>query len=307
MAGPSLLWAAVGIIVGMPILWLYLIVTNREIAWSIPVFGETAVDKWTKLSAQLNSPGVFLFYQYSGDRWFWGMVLPITKIVSVLLTELASRVSGGIAYALFISYAVVFAINIKFTPYRFPVNNWLDIMIAGSNMLLTIVPICTYHDRSMPSWLVAPFTIVLCVGPLLAIPYSLFRKDEMDAHDATKAIDELGHDVDAIVDDMQIDVDIIQLQSIWQMVEVEKGSIIGGSEEAPIATRIVQEEKVHISTKQVEDVYKEMYEMIDHVGDASTTLQLTSVLKIAVLISTIGAGWLFGGVAGQRLRDEFQC
>jgi hypothetical protein len=233
------------------------------------------------------------------------MVLPITKIVSVVLTELTTRLSGGIAYALFIAYGIVFALNIKFAPYRFPVNNWLDIMIAGSNMLLTIVPICTYHDRSMPSWLVAPFTIILCVGPLLAIPYSLFRKDEMDAHDAMMGVDEAGHDVEAIVEDMQIEVDIVQLQSIWQMVELEKDSIVG--DDAVSSLRIIQDEKVQISTKNVEEVYKEMYEMIDHVCDASTTLQLTSVLKIAVLISTIGAGWLFGGVAGQRLRDEFQC
>jgi hypothetical protein len=305
VGGPALIWAGLGIVIGMPILWLYLIIKNRDIAWSIPVFGETSVDKWTKLSEQLNSPGVFLFYQYMGDRWYWGMVLPVTKIIAVVLTEISNRVNQGVAYLLFISYAAVMALTLYFRPYRFAVNNWLDILMAGSSMLLTIVPICSFHSAVFPAWLLTPFTIVMCVGPLLAIPYSFIRKDPMDHHDVTKAVDDEGNDVEAIAEDMEDDVDIVQFLSIWAMGEVEENAIIGDGEST---LPIMQNEKVHIHVQEVQEAYHEMYALIDEVCDAETTLQLTSVLKIAVLISTAAAGFFFGGVAGQRrIVEELVC
>jgi hypothetical protein len=141
----------VGIIIGELILWLYVIVTNREIAWSISFFGETSVDKGTRLSSQLNSPGVVLFY--IGEIWF-------------------------------------------------------DIMISGSNMFITITPVCAYRETSLLCWLVAPLTIILTVGLPLAIPHSLIR----NLHDAMMGLDESGHDVEAVVEDVQIDVDIVELQ-----------------------------------------------------------------------------------------------
>jgi hypothetical protein len=305
IAGPTLLWAAGGIIIGMPIFWLYLIVTNREIAWSIPAFGISCDDKWVSLSSQLRSPGIFLFYEYLRNRWYWGMVLQITKIISVVLTEMCTRISGGMAYVLFISYGVILGVNVYCRPYRFEINNLLDTLIAASNMLLTIVPILSFHHRSMPSWVIIPFTIIVCVGPLLALPYSLFRQGRMAGHDTTKAIDENNADVEPIVENMAISIDLIQFQPLWQ-TELEENDIIMTKEER--ASAIMQDEKVDIHIKEVKDTYVQMYAMIDDVCDAETTLQLTTVLKGAVLISSAAAGFFFGGVAGQRrIAEDFMC
>jgi hypothetical protein len=151
--------------------------------------------------------------------------LLVTKIAAMILTELLNSANGGIAYLLFISYAAVLAPNAKFRPDRFSVNHWLDVLIAGSNMSLTIVSVCTFHHRSIPTWLVWPFAIRICVGPLVAIPYSLIRRDPMGGHDGTMTIEENGRDVARIADDKEDDVGIIQFQPLWQSHEAVRGQV----------------------------------------------------------------------------------
>jgi hypothetical protein len=298
VVGPVIIFALIVIVLGQPVLWLYLILHNKAIIWSIPVFGDSSSEKWETIASKMSSPGVFLFYQYRRQIVIWGMVIPMTKLVYVILTQVAEYAWGGTAYFLMLAYGLVAFLNWRVHPYIYPFNNWLDMLMGVSNALMAIVPICTFHKVTLPAVFVYILTIALMVLPVLALIYSFVRTSKQV--DPTMGVDEDGNQVDAIIDDEErtIDIELVQLLSIWQREVAESGEMRDENELSDGEAQM-NGEKLTVNVGSIKEKFEKMYEQIDKICDAVTSDELIWGLKLAVSLGACCAGWFFGGVSGR--------
>jgi hypothetical protein len=296
--GPLLAVSILFFVVGQPIFWLFLIIQNRDIAWSIPAYGDTTEQKWGTLTEKLVTPGVFLFAPYRLHAWFWGLVIQVSKVLIVVMVHVSRLVSPPAAYGLLLLYLGIFVAYLMMEPYAYFFNNVFDSIMAFANMAMTLVPICAYHGKVVPRWFEVPLAVIVFLVPLVAIPYTLFRRRSSEpALEPGMAIDEDGHVVPSIVEDQELAVDVKQLIAIWQLMESEKGTIYPSS--GNFDDFAVIEEAPVIRVDVLKATLDEMYKTIDCVTDAVTTGKISRVLRAVAAVLTACGGWFFGAVSGQ--------
>ncbi|OHT14928.1 hypothetical protein TRFO_42815 [Tritrichomonas foetus] len=300
--GPIIAFAVIFIIIGMPILTLKMVLRNKSIAWSIPVFGRSPEVKWSTLVTRLSTPGLFYFYMYKYNLSIWALFSPILKLLIIILTEIAERVNGNVSYAILVLYIAVLICYAKFSPYIYAFNNVLEIIINFSNAALTLVPICATYGKIVPSWFSIPLSIIICILPIIALPYALFcRKSEIAPEiDPGMAIDEDGKYVESIVPNQELHLEMIDLMAIWQVVSLQSNEIHPKYESDEI-NEFYCDDLITIGRDDLMINMKEMYNLIDIVCDATTTSGYLSMLKMAVIIASGCGGWFFGSIYGKHL------
>jgi hypothetical protein len=286
------------VIIGQPIWWAYLIHANRDFAFSLPCYGENAEAKWGWLSDRLASPGVFLFYQYKHNRPFWGFFLPVSKLLCVILVQITDFTSGGVSWALLFVYIAILVLNLWFMPYRFRFNNIFDAATGASNVLLTILAVCNFHQAKIPESVESPITIILVVLPLLALVYGFVRKSQVLQPGERVTFDEKGKEVIEVVENWEERKDLIWLLPVWNAIELEEPAKERGEE--LIEQTVIPQEEIQITSDFVNGRLKECQEMIDSICDGYSTHHVVTMMKGAALLSTCCAGWFFGGVAGRH-------
>jgi hypothetical protein len=303
MTGPLLIYAFLAVVVGQPIWWAYLIAGNKDIAWSIPCYGETSERKWAWLSEKLVSPGVFLFYQYRHDRTWWGWFVPITKILCVIFAEITEFTTGAVSWGILILHIAILVLNVVFWPYRFKVNNIFDVATSASNVVLTILALANFYSNHFPSAVMTPITIILVVLPLLALVYGFVRKpEEVVQLGPAGAFDEDGKPVESIITDWTEQKDLVWLLPIWNTTETEEES---REKDGEVVESVIEEpETITITSEFVNGNLTDCQTMIDSICDAYSTQHVVSMLKIVSAVACGCAGWFFGGVAGTRLGSQ---
>ena len=309
--GPIILISFIFVIIGFPILTILVVSHNREIAWSLPVFGRTPEAKWVTIITKLSTPGIFYFYMYKYDISYWALFSPIVKLLAVIFTEMAERLNNQLSYILLIMYLSVFILYIIIKPFIYSFNNVLEIIMAFSNMSLTLVPICSSYGKNVPSWFSIPLSIIACVLPIIAVPYTLCRKSDLEPEmDPGMAIDEDGNYVEPIVPNQEIHLEMIDLMAIWQIVEIQTNKKIHGksdSDEVQSSTNesdsysifYVDDDYISIGRDDLLKAVHDMYSHIDVICDATTTFRIIDMLKFYVLVSTACSGWFFGSIFGK--------
>jgi hypothetical protein len=305
MTGPLMVYAGLAVVIGQPVWWAYLISGNKDIAWTIPCYGETSEQKWAWLSEKLVSPGVFLFYQFRHNRTWWGWLLPITKILTVILAQIAEFTTGAVSWAVLVLYIAILALNIKFWPYRFKVNNIFDVATTAANVVLTILALAAFHSSNFPDGVMTPITIIVVVLPLLALGYGFVRKVEtVEQPGAVQAFDEEGNPTESIVSEWSVQKDLIWLLPIWNSETTEEQVQEKSSELVESVVAPATAEEITITSEFVNGNLVDCQTRIDNMCDAYSTNHVVSMLRIASAIACICAGWFFGGVSGTRLASK---
>jgi hypothetical protein len=308
VTGPLMVYAALFVIIGQPIWWAYLIHANRDFAFALPCYGEDAETKWGWLADRLSSPGVFLFYQYKHNRPFWGFFLPISKLVCVVLVQITDFTSNGVSWALLIVYIAITALTVYFAPYRFPFNNIFDTVTSGSNVLLTILAVCNFHNANIPDSVQAPVTIILVVLPLLALVYGFVRKTRTTQPGETVTFDEKGKEVVELAENWEETRDLSWLLPIWNAIEHEEPAKERADELIEGSITSAPGQDIHITSEFVNGRLAECQEMVDSICDAYSTYHVVTLMKGATLIACCCAGWFFGGIAGRHdAAREYAC
>lgn len=305
--GPMILYSIIIFVFGLPICWTYLILQNKAIAWSIPSFGKTSALKWSSLIDKIHSPGLFLFYAYKYNIFFWGIVIPIFKFVIVILTEV-DDVWGGTSYLIMLSYLGFSISNIVVQPYGYVFNNVLDSLMAIANTLVTLVPLCAFYNKYIPNWFSIPLTVIIVVFPIIALPYTIFCKRKKVVENELEpgmTFDEDGKVVP--MPNILLTVDFVDLMAIWQLEEFKNSNKIfdiqefSGDQENP---EFYSDEPIEIYRDILYTRMTEMYEVIDKLMDATTTEDLLFILNIITVIGASCTGWFFGTVVGQATVEK---
>jgi hypothetical protein len=301
MTGPLIIYAALAIVIGQPIWWAYLISGNRDLAWSVPCYGETAKAKWAWLSEKLASPGVFLFYQFKFSTAFWGFFLPISKLVAVVVTQVITLTTHEkLSWLLLFIYIAIAFLNCFFLPYRFKFNNVFDIVCGVANALLTFFQVLRAHGVSINDNAATVCTIIIILVPLLALAYGFFCRGGVESvpQPGERVVyDENGKECKAVDEVWSEERDIVWLLPIWNAVENEGTDSVRNPDLVETAL-VSQKELITITSEFVTGKLTECQEKVDAICDAYSTQHVAMVMKLVSGIASACAGWLFGGVAG---------
>lgn len=351
---PLIVFSFLVIIIGQPVLTLYVVLHNKSIAWSIPIFGKTAEIKWSTLVSKLSTTGLFNFYMFKYNWGGWAIFTSIQKLVFVVLTEIAERVNLSITYAILVLYVFVFILYLSVKPFTFVFNNVLEIILSFGNAALTLVPICSIYGKKVPSFFSIPISVVICILPIIAIPYAFCRKSEIEPEpDPGTTYDDEGKVVEPTIPNQPVYLHLIDLMAIWQVVDLEKNSTtiypasyddnddikLDNQNENPQSydynnnyynnnnvynnnydnnynnnynnnyymqnsnndEEMAENDYIIIGRDDLLSKVNDMYQLIDTVCDATTTTDILSMIKIAVIISAACSGWFFGAIIGRRI------
>lgn len=304
---PIVAFSFFAIIIGQPVLTLYVVLNNKQIAWSIPVFGNTAEIKWSTLVSKLTTTGIFNFYMFKYNLSGWAIFTSIQKLLFIVLTEIAERVNLHVSYGILGLYITLFICYVYFRPFTFLFNNVLEIIMAFANACLTIIPICSIYSKQVPNWFSIPLSVIICAIPIIAIPYAFCRKSEIKPElDPGTNLDENGKPVEPDDPNQQVYLHIIDLIAIWEAVDLENSGTTIYPEsydddfDPNFCVCSEEENYIIIGRQDLLDKMNAMYSLIDKVCDAATTTSFLTMIKIAVTISAACSGWFFGSIIGRK-------
>lgn len=304
---PVIIFSFFAIIIGQPVLTLYVVLYNKAIAWSIPIFGKTAEIKWSTLVKKLSTTGLFNFYMFKYNLSGWAIFTSIQKLVFIVLTEIAERVNLSVSYAILVLYVLLFICYISIRPFTFLFNNVLEIVMAFANACLIIIPICSIYNKDVPNWFSIPLSVIICIIPIIAIPYAFCRRSEIEPEpDPGTVYDDDGKPVEPDDPNQPVYLHLIDLMAIWQAVDLEnnKAVIYPASFDSGYNDDEVmfdEDDYIIIGREDLLSKANEMYKLIDIVCDATTTTSFLSMIKIVVSISAACSGWFFGAIIGRKM------
>lgn len=214
---PNIAFGFIFVIIGLPLLTFTTILRTRSIVCQIPAFGRTLAIKWNCIVNKLNSPGLFSFYMYKYDLYLWSVLVSVQKLLLLILSQVTELVNQNVIYAISMIYLLFFILYIALRPFQYFFNNILEIIMAFCNCIMTLVPILSLYGKTFPSWLSIPLSVVACVLPIIAVPYSLLRKTDLHGKE-DDGINLLDEELDPC---RIIELKMIDLMTIWQ-IQAEK-------------------------------------------------------------------------------------
>ena len=311
---PAFVFAAIFIIIGLPILWGYLISHNRRIMWSVPAFGATREQKWDYLTHNMDTSSLNLFYMYKPAYPWWDILIMCSKLIFVILVMLTERANMHIAWVSLVGYLGLFALNWVIQPYMVKFNNALDSIVAFGNALLTLVPICAIFGKQVPSSFSVPLSVLVCVLPVVSVVYVVLCKPKSIAgeiYDPFACYDENGNKVESIIDDNVIMIPSIHFLTIWQIEELKNLKIHDDCEET-----ISEDEKdmkdnhdengdtITVKANLLKDRIEKMEKRIDQICDATCSDEMLFIINIISLFAAFASGFFFGAMYGEYV-DQY--
>ena len=322
--GLAAVYGAIVIIIGLPILWWYIIYINRKIMWSVPAFGRTLNEKWNYITHKMKTSGTNLFYMYKPTIARWNIVIMISKLILVIITMISEKVDPMISYLSLVGYLILFAGNWVFQPYMIQFNNALDSIVAFANALLAIVPICAAYNKQLPNWFSVPLSVAICVLPIFSVFYVMIFKPKSVAgeiYDPFAVYDDEGNKIEGIIDDDDLKISSIHFITMWQLEELNNLKIqdedLGSGSDENIANIKVQTEDCGFNIDDAEDtdfitvkanLLKErleaMEKRIDQICDATSSEQMLTIINIACIFAALASGYFFGAIYGRYMSGK---
>ena len=184
--GGIMLYTVFAVMLGIPILWAYVIHRNRSFTHKINIYGATAHDKWRHIVHRMHTTGNFLFAYYKHDASYWSIFIFFVKIVVMVITTVAGRIWTPIIICLPIWYFIVVVVYAVKMPYLYKTNNILDIMLYTGNCIFAVIPVFAKYGYQMNSNVFLPLSIILVVIPVISLIVMICCKHRVyDINDPT--------------------------------------------------------------------------------------------------------------------------
>ena len=311
---PAFVFAGIFIIIGLPILWGYLISHNRRIMWSVPAFGSTRDQKWDYLTHHMKTSSLNLFYMYKTAYPWWDILIMCSKLLFVILVMITERANKNAAWVSLIGYLALFVLNWVIQPYMVKFNNALDSIVAFGNALLTLVPICAIFDKHVPSAFSVPLSVLVCVLPIVSVLYVVICKPVSvtgEIYDPYACYDKDGNKIDTVIDENVLMIPSIHFLTIWQIDELKSLKIHDDGEET-----LSEEDNgikdindadgdiITVKANFLKEKIEQMEKRIDQICDATCSDEMLFILSIISLFAAFASGFFFGAMYGEYV-DQY--
>lgn len=176
VSGGFILYVAVFVMIGIPLLWYVIITRNRQFAYNVNVYGSHPEEKWTKLVNRMKTTGIFLFVNYKYNFARWSVFYLVVKFLVMLITAVASKFFTIITFLLPILYFFVFGRVIFKRPYIYSFNNVLDSILYFTQSIFALFSFIQYFDFQIPPLITQVLSIITLVVPFISILCLFFCK-----------------------------------------------------------------------------------------------------------------------------------
>jgi len=173
ISGGTILYTIVFILLGIPIMWGYLVHRNRSFILSVNVYGRTPDEKWVSIVTRLKTTGIFLFQDLTVKRPGWSVVLLVSKFLIMAFSTIAAKLYKPFVIILPVFHFILFLFTLILKPYLYPVNNILDCMLYLINFLFACIPVVGYYGYNIPEGFAFTLTLFLFFLPFGSLIYIL--------------------------------------------------------------------------------------------------------------------------------------
>lgn len=328
VSGGTIVFAFLFILIGIPVIWLIVILKNRELAFEVNAYGETVNDKWMILAYRLEATGIYLFQENTMGMTLWSIVRLILKFVVMALTAFSSSLNPKITYALPVLYIATSFSLVIFRPYLMSFNNLLEAFLFILNFGFSLIPICASYGYDVPTVAVVPIAVLFILIPitmfigsfcpnkkqkLLLSEDPTYRKKSTSKRVEDEASAENANENEKIIEiKKSLMLSIHQTMNPPSVVEVpekiddEVPEKMDGDEDFILPNNnddiIIVEDRENIIK-----IFNEMYYIVDLIIDGSTCNFLMNCLKLLNVCGFFAAGWYMAGIRSTPLPTQYKC
>ena len=169
--GGVLLYTIAYVLIGIPLLWYYLVQKNKNLVLQINAYGSTPDEKWKNLLARLKTTGIFLFTCYNYRNDFWSVLLFFYKLLVLITTLVSEHVSEYIMYILPVIYIAMFILEVVRRPSIRTANTVIDSLYYVINIAFSFVPILIFNGVSVPTLVTDILSVLAVVLPVVSLIY----------------------------------------------------------------------------------------------------------------------------------------
>ncbi|OHT01506.1 hypothetical protein TRFO_31656 [Tritrichomonas foetus] len=187
VSGGFIIYVALFVMIGIPVLWYYIIQRNISFTFNINVYGHNPEEKWRRLVNRMKTTGIFLFVNYKFNTSKWSVFYLGVKFFVMIITTIAGRIYPYVVFILPFFYIVVLSCIIYYRPYLYTFNNILDSILYFVQSVFSSIPVFSLFGIILPEVATIPMSILILVIPIVSILFLLlFRSKTVDfANDPT--------------------------------------------------------------------------------------------------------------------------
>ena len=171
------------IMVGVPLLWYFLVKRNSGFVKHINVYGSTAEYKWVALTNRLRTTGIFIFEDFKHDKSYWCVLLIIMKLIQMLIEVISEMMYEPFCIALPIYYIISATITFIFKPYINKFNTFFEGLLELVNALFAAIAAASYFGLEIPDSWTTPLSVLLLGIPVVSLFFIVFVDDEKGTED----------------------------------------------------------------------------------------------------------------------------
>lgn len=171
-----IVWGVIFVIIGIPLLWCYIIRQNRQFAFVINVYGEKPSVKWLKIVNRMKTTGIFLFVNYKYNNSRWSVLYLLVKFLAMILSTIASRFFKYLSLSLSVMYLLIFITVVSIKPYLYLFNNLLDSILYFTQFIFSLNTSLAIFNINVPDLAATILSIVIIVVPVISMIFLLFFK-----------------------------------------------------------------------------------------------------------------------------------
>lgn len=173
ISGGIILYVIGAVMVGLPILWYYIIRRNKKFINMVNVYGETAELKWATLIHRMKTQGTFLFEDFAPKQAFWGVVLLATRFILMALTIIADNIVPQLIFLIPVYYVTTFTLHVYYKPFIYRFNNIFESTMEFMNMVFAVFTCIVYCGVTIPDVATLPFAVIVLAVPVISVPFVL--------------------------------------------------------------------------------------------------------------------------------------
>ena len=176
VSGGTILFTTLFIMIGIPIMWGYLINRNRNFILSVNVYGKSPEEKWWSVVYRMKTTGIFLFQDLSVNTPGWIVTLLITKFSIMTCSTIGARYWTPAIFILPGFHFLIFLLTVILKPYLYRANNILDSILFLVNTIFACLPIVGHYGYIVPGYIAIILLLILVLLPISSIVYVLYKQ-----------------------------------------------------------------------------------------------------------------------------------
>ena len=176
--GGVIIYTFVIVMIGIPLIWYFLVKRNSGFVKHINVYGSTSQVKWMALTNRMHTTGIFIFEDFKMERCYWCVFLLIMKLIQMLIEVMSEVVYEPLVILLPIYYLFSVVITSYFRPYIHLFNNLFEIILEVVNFIFSIVAVASYYGFEIPDSWTIPLSVLLLGLPIVSLFFLLCFDDD---------------------------------------------------------------------------------------------------------------------------------